>query len=142
MHSFDNAENYKKKKDNWQQLQVFFEKRKIPIVINNIDALILNENDTTLEFVKQIYTLLTERQLMPPIKIYETQQTTESYLLKEKEMVKLPRDELDFLKRPDDMNESKKDGKYPQIALIFHSVSPEPIIDQESAQVTSYKRTI
>ena len=61
MHSFDNAENYKKKKDNWQQLQIFFEKRKIPIVINNIDALILNENDTTLEFVKQIYTLLTER---------------------------------------------------------------------------------
>lgn len=52
MHSFDNAENYKKKKDNWQQLQVFFEKRKIPIVIKNMDSLILNENDVTLEFVK------------------------------------------------------------------------------------------
>ncbi len=61
MHSFDNAENFKKKKDNWQQLQVFFEKRKIPIVIKNIDSLILNENDVTLEFVKQVYTLLTER---------------------------------------------------------------------------------
>ena len=61
MHSFDNAENYRKKKDNWQQLQLFFDKRKIPIVINNIDALIFNENDTTLEFVKQVYTLLTER---------------------------------------------------------------------------------
>lgn len=73
MHSFDNAENFKKKKDNWQQLQVFFEKRKIPIVIKNTDSLILNENDVTLEFVKQVYTLLTERQLMPPIKIYETQ---------------------------------------------------------------------
>jgi len=43
-------------------------------VINNIDALILNQQDTTLEFVKQVYTLLTERQLMPPIKIYETLQ--------------------------------------------------------------------
>ena len=52
MHSFDNAENFKKKKDNWQQLQVFFEKRKIPIVIKNMDSLILNENDVTLEFVK------------------------------------------------------------------------------------------
>lgn len=111
MHSFDNAENYRKKRDNWQQLQVFFEKRKIPIVIKNIDSLILNELDVTLEFVKQVYTMLTERQLLPPIKVYETQQTTESYLLKEKEMVKLPRDELDFLKKNDDVNESKRDGK-------------------------------
>jgi hypothetical protein len=61
MHSFDNAENYKKKKDNWQQLQLFFEKRKIPIIIKNLDALILNEQDTTLEFVRQVYQLLTER---------------------------------------------------------------------------------
>jgi hypothetical protein len=74
MHSFDNAESYSKKKDNWMQLQLFFTKRKIPIVINNIDALILNQQDTTLEFVKKVYTLLTERQLMPPIKIYETLQ--------------------------------------------------------------------
>jgi hypothetical protein len=26
-------------------------------------------------------------------------------------MIKLPKDELDFLKKGDDMNESKKDGK-------------------------------
>lgn len=89
---------------------MFFEKRKIPIVIKNMDSLILNENDVTLEFVKQVYTLLTERQLLPPIKIYEMQQSTESYLLKEKEMVKLPKDELDFLKKGDDVNDSKKDG--------------------------------
>ncbi len=55
--------------------------------------------------------MLTERQLLPPIKIYETQQTTESYLLKENEMVKLPKDELDFLKKHDDVNDSKKEGK-------------------------------
>jgi hypothetical protein len=74
MHSFDNAENYPKKRDNWQLLQVFFAKRKIPIQINNIDALILNQQDTTLEFVKQVYTLLTERQLMLPMTIYESLQ--------------------------------------------------------------------
>lgn len=55
-------------------MQLFFSKRKIPIQINNIDALILNQQDTTLEFIKQVYTLLTERQLMPPMKIYETLQ--------------------------------------------------------------------
>lgn len=61
MHSFENAENYNKKKDNWNQLQVFFERRKIPIILKNMDSLILNENDVTLEFVRQIYSLLTER---------------------------------------------------------------------------------
>jgi hypothetical protein len=40
-------------------------------VLNSIDALILNEQDTTLEFVRQIYSLLTERQLLPPVKLYE-----------------------------------------------------------------------
>lgn len=71
MHSFENAENYNKKRDNWSQLTVFFERRKIPIVIKNVDALIVNEGDVTLEFVRQIYTLLTERQLMPPIKLFD-----------------------------------------------------------------------
>ena len=61
MHSFENAESYNKKKDNWNQLQVFFERRKIPIILKNMDSLILNENDVTLEFVRQIYSLLTER---------------------------------------------------------------------------------
>jgi len=73
MHSFENTENYAKKRDNWQQLQLFFYKRKIPIVLSSIDALILNEQDTTLEFVKQVYSLLTEKRLLPPAKIYENQ---------------------------------------------------------------------
>ena len=103
MHSFDNAENYSKKKDNWQQLQIFFQKRKIPIVINNIDALILNQQDTTLEFVKQVYSLLTDRALMPPIKIYETLQqsnATDAYLMNKdgSGAEKVGRDELDWLK--------------------------------------------
>lgn len=42
-------------------------------------------------------------------------------------MVKLPKDELDFLKRSDDINDSKKDGKL----IIFNLVSfyIEPIFD-------------
>ena len=43
-------------------------------MLSSVDALILNEQDTTLEFIKQIYSLLTERQLMPPVKLYENQQ--------------------------------------------------------------------
>lgn len=46
-------------------------------MISSIDALILNEQDTTLEFVKQIYSLLTERQLMPPVKLYENISATD-----------------------------------------------------------------
>lgn len=71
MHSFANTENYKEKVENWNMLKTFFTKRKIPIVINHVDALILNEHDTMLEFIRQIYTLLTEKQLLPPIKLYE-----------------------------------------------------------------------
>ena len=42
-------------------------------MIKNVDSLICNENDSTIEFVKQVYTLLTERVLLPPIKIYENE---------------------------------------------------------------------
>ena len=74
MHTFSNTENYVRKRDNWSQLQLFFQRRMIPITLHSVDALILNEQDTTLEFVKQIYTLLTEKQLLPPVKLYENQQ--------------------------------------------------------------------
>lgn len=46
---------------------------------------------------------------MPPIKIYETEQTTQSYLLKEKEMVKLPQNDLDYMEKAVEV-ESKKDA--------------------------------
>jgi hypothetical protein len=76
MHTFSNTENYGRKRDNWNQLQIFFNRRKVPITLNSIDALILNEQDTTLEFIKQIYSLLTEKQLLPPVKLYENQDQT------------------------------------------------------------------
>lgn len=72
MHSFEYQDNYKQKKDNWETLKLFFKKRGLPIIIKNVDSLIVNENDSTIEFIKQVYTLLTEWVLMPPIKIYDT----------------------------------------------------------------------
>ena len=71
MHSFEYQDNYKQKKNNWEQLKLFFKKWGLPIVIKDVDSLIVNENDSTIEFVKQVYTLLTEWVLMPPIKIYD-----------------------------------------------------------------------
>ena len=107
MHSFENTEQYKQKKENWNLLVTFFKRRGIPIEIKNSDSLILNENEATLEFVKQVYTLLTERQLMPPIKIYETSNQTQSMLLKDKELIQLPRNDMDMFKKDED---SKKDA--------------------------------
>jgi hypothetical protein len=108
MHSFDNAENYSKKKDNWQQLQIFFQKRKIPIVISNIDALILNQQDSTLEFVKQVYTLLTERQLLPPMKIYEALQQSNPTERDQHPLGNHNKDDFDIFKKDEDV--SRREG--------------------------------
>jgi len=90
--------------------KIHFQRRKIPIVINNIDALILNQQDTTLEFVKQVYTLLTERQLMPPIKIYETLQQSNGDANAMGGADRANRgDEFDFFKKDDEV--SKKEGQ-------------------------------
>ena len=55
MHSFDNTQNSKQKRINWQFLNNFFAKRNLPIQIKDFDALINNEGNATLEFVKRIY---------------------------------------------------------------------------------------
>ena len=56
--------------------------------------------------------MLTERQLMPPIKIYETlQQTnaTDAYLMNNNGAERLNRDDLDFFRKDDDVS-AKKEG--------------------------------
>ena len=85
-------------------------------MIKNTDSLIVNENDSTIEFVKQVYTLLTERVLMPPIKVYDTNQQSQTLLLKDKEMVKLP--------NPDDQ-EPEEDHRKEQTVHETSSRSPQ-----------------
>lgn len=51
-------------------------------------------------------------------------------------MIKLPKDELDFLKKGEDVNDSKKDGKF-SIFLIF-SFFIELVIDKEPTQISCY----
>jgi hypothetical protein len=98
MHTFSNTENYGRKRDNWSQLQLFFNRRKIPITLNSIDALILNEQDTTLEFVKQIYSMLTEKQLLPPIKLYENQTEGKPVNKDNRDILGFGNDEVDLEK--------------------------------------------
>lgn len=49
-------------------------------------------------------------------------------MLKDKEMVRLPRDELDFLKKNDDINDSKKEGN---LILIISLAS---VLNQSSTK--------
>lgn len=144
MHSFDFGENIDKKRDNWRLLMTFFKRRGLPIIIKDMDSLIKNENNSTIEFVKQVYTLLTERVLMPPIKVYDNEnQEQQSLLLKEREMVKLPQNELDMGEH--DLEESKQDqsalkestSKSPQKSLAI-TKGPQRTIPQ-TLELDSYK---
>lgn len=139
MHSFEYQDNFKQKQGNWEQLKLFFKKRGLPIIIKTVDSLIINENDSTIEFVKQVYTLLTERVLMPPIKVYETDQQSQSLLLKDKEMVKLPNNDDgqidDDDKKEATMNETS--SRSPQKSLAI-TKGPQRAIPQ-TLELDSYK---
>ena len=145
MHSFDYGENIHKKRDNWILLTQFFKRRGLPIIIKDMDSLILNENNSTIEFVKQVYTLLTERALMPPIKVYDTEnQDQQSLLLKDREIVKLPDNELDIA-GDQEQEESKQEqsimkestSKSPQKSLAI-TKGPQRTIPQ-TLELDSYK---
>ena len=144
MHSFDDGESMHKKRDNWKQLMDFFKRRGLPIIIKDVDSLILNENNSTIEFVKQVYTLLTERALMPPIKVYDTDnQEQQSLLLKEREMVKLPQNDVDFLEQEHDDSKQEQSmmkestSRSPQKSLAI-TKGPQRTIPQ-TLELDSYK---
>lgn len=144
MHSFDYGENMNKKRDNWKQLMEFFKRRGLPIIIKDVDSLILNENNSTIEFLKQVYTLLTERALMPPIKVYDTENhEQQSLLMKEREMVKLPQNDLDtFEPDHDDTKQEQSimkesNSRSPQKSLAI-TKGPQRTIPQ-TLELDSYK---
>lgn len=122
----------------------FFKRRGLPIIIKDVDSLILNENNSTIEFVKQVYTLLTERALMPPIKVYDTDnQEQQSLLLKEREMVKLPQNDVDFLEQEHDDSKQEQSmmkestSRSPQKSLAI-TKGPQRTIPQ-TLELDSYK---
>ena len=138
MHLFEYQENLKMKRDNWDQLTTFFKKRGLPIIIKNVDSLIVNENDSTIEFVKQVYTLLTERVLLPPIKIYEQDSESHSLLLRDKEMIKLPNDDGEVdLEDKKEMSVNETTSRSPQKSLAI-TKGPQKVIPQ-TLELDSYK---
>ena len=128
MHSFDNSTRYARKKDNWQQLQLIFKKLKlagnpIDIAVDDIDALIQNTNGATLIFLKKLYTQLAQKQLpeaprMASIKD-KTAQWEGTFILKDKELVKLADQEDDFFKTEEGKGEKDKDKDSKD---VFHGI--------------------
>ena len=97
--------------------------------------------------MKQVYTLLTERQLMPPIKIYETLQQSNGEANALGGADKANRgDEFDFFKKDDEL--SKKEGQSaagagsvegknsPQKSL---AIKGPPKIIAEKLEIASYQ---
>ncbi len=115
MHSFDNSTRYAKKKDNWQQIQLILKKifqtedkeenkgLLKELSADNIEDLIQNTSGATIVFMKKLYTRLAQKQLvempkMASIKDKTPPQWEGTFVLKDKELVKLAEQEDDFFK--------------------------------------------
>jgi len=108
MHSFDNSTRYAKKKDNWQQISLILKSLRskdvpVDLSVDNIEDLIENKNSATLAFVKKLYTQLAQKPLpelpKPVVKDKTSQPQWEgTFVLKDKELVKLSEQEEDFFK--------------------------------------------
>ena len=110
MHSFDNTTRYQKKKDNWQQIQLILKSlhsKDTPVELSinkaEIEDLIQNKNSATLVFVKKLYTQLAQKPLpeMPKAAIKDRTSPPQwegTFVLKDKELVKLSDNDNDFFK--------------------------------------------
>ena len=60
MHSFDNSQNFSRKKNNWELLDLFFQKNEIPLVKNDWkDVLLDNDSEALVAILIKIYQFLT-----------------------------------------------------------------------------------
>lgn len=123
LHSFDNTTRYAKKKDNWQQIQLILKSLRakesnFDLAVGNseIDDLIQNTNSATIVFMKKLYTQLAQKPLpeMPRVAVKDRSappQWEGTFVLKDKELVKLTDNENDFFKE-----EAKQEEKRPEQA--------------------------
>ena len=108
--------------------------------MSSIDALILNEQDTTLEFVKQVYSLLTEKRLLPPVKLYENQQQSGQINNQaKKETAGISLDEDPKLKRETDQSMKLKGQSSNQSPQKNIAIKGPPKIINESLEIENYQ---
>lgn len=132
LHSFDNTTRYAKKKDNWQQLQLILKSLRskesnFELTVNNseIEDLIRNTNSATIVFIKKLYTQLAQKPLPEMPKIGTRDRTAPpqwegTFVLKDKELVKLTDNDNDFFK-----DEAKQEEKKPEQVSRREETQPE-----------------
>jgi hypothetical protein len=75
LHSYDNGQSSKGKKDNWNQLIKFFRKIGLPDLISELEAnhMICCEDGTAVKFISRIYEVLTQRKIEVQVKKSSTE---------------------------------------------------------------------
>jgi hypothetical protein len=75
MHSYDNGQSSKGKKDNWNQLIKVFRKIGLPDLISELEAnhIVCCEDGTAVKFICRIYEVLTQRKIEGQIKKSSTE---------------------------------------------------------------------
>eukprot|EP00163_Fabomonas_tropica_P023458 TRINITY_DN40787_c0_g1_i1.p1 TRINITY_DN40787_c0_g1~~TRINITY_DN40787_c0_g1_i1.p1 ORF type:complete len:808 (-),score=180.18 TRINITY_DN40787_c0_g1_i1:98-2521(-) len=74
MHSFDTGIQTKRKIDNWEQLDKFFRKRRIPITREQAEAIIACKPDVACELVEDMYRFLTQKNVQSSRKVAKEKQ--------------------------------------------------------------------
>ena len=136
MHSFDNSTRYAKKKDNWQQIHLILKSLRakefpIELSVDNVEDLIQNNNSATIVFMKKLYTQLAQRQLaeMPKMASVKDKsaQWEGTFILKDKELVKLSEQEDDFFKT----EEAKAEKDSTEFVVSEIEDKPQPAAKKE-----------
>lgn len=144
MHSFDNTTRLAKKKDNWGQIKLILQSiNKKDIIKNvNVDDLIQNTNGAALAFVKSLYTMLAQKALpeMPKIASIKDKSAAweGTFILKDKELVKLTDQEDDFFKTEE--GKAEKESIPSLLSCIEEKV--QPTVQAKEEAPTNQARSI
>jgi hypothetical protein len=112
MHSINNGYSLEKKRDNWMQIATYLKKiSNLNLKIDNIDALIKNENNEILSFIIQLYQELTKKKI-PQIEgkkiSTDVDEVNKTFLLKETGEIELLKKDLRIIEKPEEVQKTMK----------------------------------